>query len=262
MMKAFVIMPFDKRFARIFFECIRPACKRLGIDAIRADETHEPGKIIDQIIRLIKDSLFVIADISQKNDNVFYELGYAHALNKDAVLLSNNTRPLPFDVRADRVILYDRKNNRWSEELSERISGAIEQLYKRSKRILLNDIDVGREFKGHMHTVSGRLFNIDPFKHFWFFAKREDLDVYWPQDSGEVVVCSDGSWKAQLFLGVADRPEDMSCFYDVKFGLVHTVDNRDLMRFCIECAQRNSHPGMRQLPTSFEELAHIKVRRI
>jgi nucleoside 2-deoxyribosyltransferase len=49
----------------------------------------------------------VIAEITAPNQNVFYELGYAHALNKPTILLARRGRELPFDIRSYRVIFYD-----------------------------------------------------------------------------------------------------------------------------------------------------------
>ena len=49
----------------------------------------------------------VIADITPVNQNVFYELGYAHALGKPTILLAERGKEFPFDVRGYRVLMYD-----------------------------------------------------------------------------------------------------------------------------------------------------------
>ena len=59
------------------------------------------------IKREISESKVVIAEITAPNQNVFYELGYAHALNKPTILLARRGRELPFDIRSYRVIFYD-----------------------------------------------------------------------------------------------------------------------------------------------------------
>ena len=63
--------------------------------------------ILQDIITSIVESEIIIADITSANPNVFYELGYAHAINKTTILLAKRESPLPFDVKNYRVIFYD-----------------------------------------------------------------------------------------------------------------------------------------------------------
>ena len=261
-MQVFVIMPFRPNFDRVHKECILPACLKCGITAIRADEILDPGSVTQQIYDSIRDSLFIIADISEQNDNVFYELGYAHALKKKTILLTDRQRSLPFDVRVARTIIYDTTSTKWPKKLTVLLSEAINHLYNQSELLKIDNLTFGQELKGHMHSITGRLLCRAPFLHFWFFARRQDLETWWPQDNGQVNVQRDGSWRAQLFLGVGDREEDINCFYDVKFGLVDVADNRFLMEYCIKCLSTGFFPGIRRLPTSFEELSSVTVKRI
>jgi len=70
---------------------------------------YRPGVILQDIIRGIVESDVIVADITPtENPNVFYELGYAHALQKPTILLANRQiEKLPFDVSGYRVIFYD-----------------------------------------------------------------------------------------------------------------------------------------------------------
>ncbi len=262
-MKVFVIMPFGKGVDEIYTLGIQPAVNKYEkLKLIRGDEILTPGAIPAQIIQAIRDSLFVIAEISMENDNVFYELGYAHALNKKAILISNRERYLPFDVRVNRTIIYNKQEEDYLKKLSNDISKYIGEIYNQSDVLKIYNLEMGQELKGHMHTIHGHLFDLKPYHHLWFFIRREDLETWWPQDNGEVRVRTDGSWRAQLFLGVDDRVEDMDCFYDVKFGFIDTLDNRELTEFCINCLAKKFFPGRRLLPESFEELIDLKVKRI
>ena len=81
--------------------------EELGLDVVRVDELARPGIIFEDIKREISDSRVVIAEITAPNQNVFYELGYAHALNKPTILLARRGCVLPFDIHSDRVIFYD-----------------------------------------------------------------------------------------------------------------------------------------------------------
>jgi len=97
-------------------------------------------------------------------------------------------------------------------------------------------------------------------EHFWIFARRDDLDVYWPQDNGEIHVRPDLTWTASIFLGVEDRPADIHRDSELVFGTTDTLDNRDLAAYCTNCLSTGFFPG-RHLPRSFNELAHISIRR-
>jgi len=86
---------------------ILPTAKALDLKVIRIDEIAGPGIIFEDIKRQIAEAKIVVAEITAPNQNVFYELGYAHALNKPTILLAQRGKELPFDIRSYRVIFYD-----------------------------------------------------------------------------------------------------------------------------------------------------------
>lgn len=104
---AFVVMQFGQPFDDLYEEVIRPVCEDAGIDAFRADDIYQPGVIIQDVIQGLAESNVIVAEITPTNANVFYELGYAHALNKPVILLAERGTELPFDVSGYRVIFYD-----------------------------------------------------------------------------------------------------------------------------------------------------------
>ncbi|MBN2209187.1 MAG: hypothetical protein JW759_07815 [Candidatus Coatesbacteria bacterium] len=71
-----------KRSDQVVKHVIHPALKPLGYEAVRADQISEPGMITTQIIQHIIDDALLIADLSGRNPNVFYELAIRHALRK------------------------------------------------------------------------------------------------------------------------------------------------------------------------------------
>ncbi|MDE0448008.1 MAG: hypothetical protein OXH96_15195 [Spirochaetaceae bacterium] len=105
--KAFVVMRFEETYDNLYREVIRPVCEKSGFDVHRADDVFRPGIILQDIINSLLDSDLVIAEVTPPNPNVFYELGYAHALAKPTVLLARRGGELPFDISGYRVILYD-----------------------------------------------------------------------------------------------------------------------------------------------------------
>jgi nucleoside 2-deoxyribosyltransferase len=73
----------------------------------RVDEVYRPGIILQDIITGIAESEVIVAEITPPNANVFYELGYAHALSKPTILLAERGKELPFDIKSYRCIFYD-----------------------------------------------------------------------------------------------------------------------------------------------------------
>ncbi len=106
---AFVIMPFSEPYDSLYRDVIKPIADRCGFDINRVDEIRGPGIILNDIQEQIQRAHVVVAEISTTNPNVFYELGYAHALEKPAVLLVQREKlnQLPFDIRGYRAIPYD-----------------------------------------------------------------------------------------------------------------------------------------------------------
>jgi hypothetical protein len=106
--KAFVIMQFSDEYNQLYEEVIRPVTEEFGILCVRADEYHTTNPIIEDIINSITEASVVIADITPDNPNVFYEVGYSHALGKPTILLCDKKRVrLPFDVSSFRTLFYD-----------------------------------------------------------------------------------------------------------------------------------------------------------
>lgn len=106
---AFIISQFGNDYDILYNDVIKPICQNSNYDTIRADEVATCSAILEDIVSSIKNASVIIADITPDNPNVFYELGYAHAINKPTILLcekSSRTK-LPFDISGFRTIFYD-----------------------------------------------------------------------------------------------------------------------------------------------------------
>lgn len=116
----FILMPFDQKLEPIF-EAITAIASRHNLHAYRADSIVMSGPIIDQIYEAIAGAGLVIADLTETNANVFYELGIAKALSKEILLLSQAPEMLPFDVAHQRAIKYE-PTKKGIEALRSRLS--------------------------------------------------------------------------------------------------------------------------------------------
>lgn len=106
--KIFVVMQFTKEYNELFEDVIKPITEKAGFECIRADEFYTSTPILKDIIESIQDSTAIIAEITPDNPNVFYEIGYSHAINKPTILLCDTKREkLPFDVSSFRTLFYE-----------------------------------------------------------------------------------------------------------------------------------------------------------
>lgn len=105
----FAAMPFDGQYDDTYFVAMAHAAESVDAACTRVDQVEFSGDIVEEIKGLIKDSVGVIADLSDARPNVLYETGYAHALQKPTVhICSTPLNDLPFDVRNWNTITYER----------------------------------------------------------------------------------------------------------------------------------------------------------
>ena len=128
--ECFVIMPFGGWFDTYFKEVYVPAIESAGFKAVRADDFYRPGNIVNDIWNCTKNSELILADLTDKNPNVFYELGLANAITKPAILITATMEDVPFDLRSLRVIEYNKSFPNWGEILKDKISRAIKETIK------------------------------------------------------------------------------------------------------------------------------------
>jgi len=103
----FVIMPFRPEFDAVYRSLIKPVAEQFGLTVLRADEIYAPGSITEQIRAAVQQARLCIADVSDRNPNVLYEVGIAHTLGKPTVLITKQIDDVPFDLRSIRFIIYD-----------------------------------------------------------------------------------------------------------------------------------------------------------
>ncbi|PMN32742.1 hypothetical protein BCT36_25050 [Vibrio splendidus] len=123
----FVIMPFAEPFETYYKRIIKPAIDDNDLYTARGDSLFRSTHIMDDIWNSIKDASLVVAELTGKNPNVYYELGLAHALKKPAILIASNIEDVPFDLRPLRVLVYDKNDPDWGALLKENISSAIKE---------------------------------------------------------------------------------------------------------------------------------------
>lgn len=100
-----VMMPFDARFDPVY-RALQDAVAAAGMTCQRVDDIWVHDHIIQDVVSLVCRASVVICDLSGRNANVFYEMGIAHVLAKDVVMITQSAQDVPFDVAHIRHIRY------------------------------------------------------------------------------------------------------------------------------------------------------------
>ncbi len=109
--RCFIAMKFGKHPLVNCYETIYGAIEQKGYTPVRVDQELFNGSIVDAIWDAIRSSEYVIADLTDGNPNVFYELGISHALGKQTILTifdkyGRVPDGIPFDIKVQRILPY------------------------------------------------------------------------------------------------------------------------------------------------------------
>jgi len=136
----FVLMPFDKKFNEVY-DTIKDTLQseRLNFECHRADDFHQPH-IIETILKGIARSEYIIADLTDSNANVFYELGLAHMYKniENVIILTQDMKYVPFDLRQFRCIVYE-QTIAGSKTLRDEIIKTFDEVAKNSFRLKVRE---------------------------------------------------------------------------------------------------------------------------
>lgn len=174
----FVLMPFDEKFNDIYKFGIKGAAEDVNAYAERVDEQIFTEGILERIFNQISKADVIVADMTGRNPNVFYEVGYAHALGKIVLLLTQNTDDIPFDLKHRQHIVYGGKIETLRKELIERLIWAISeskgQKRKVSERFIVSIL--GKEIPEIGSSIDIPVLIVEDFS---------DLPIYIRNDSRE-----------------------------------------------------------------------------
>lgn len=121
-----VLTPFHDKYDDTFHE-IALFFQRNGFRCVRGDETFVSGEILPHIIRLIAKARLIIVNLDGRSPNVFYEMGLAHAMDKETILIAQQLKGVPFDVQSKRILIYqdmEMLKSKLSEELIKMLARA------------------------------------------------------------------------------------------------------------------------------------------
>lgn len=132
MRKCFIISPIGKENSetrknadKVFKHIISPVCQKCGFEPVRVDQINQSDEITQTIIDMILSSDLVIADMSEHNPNVFFEIGYRACTGKPIIHIKSKNDTIPFDIANIRAFDYDLSDLDSVDEIRNRLEQTV-----------------------------------------------------------------------------------------------------------------------------------------
>jgi nucleoside 2-deoxyribosyltransferase len=171
-------MPFTSDFDDFYAYGIKESCKDAESYCERVDEQNYEGSILERIYNQIAKADLIIADMTGRNPNVFYEVGYAHALNKPTILLTQDSNDIPFDLKHYPHIIYEKKISTIRTELTKKINWFKENKKINNSNSMNIDIDMYVDGKNLSMENVTHDFNINQIPNFYFLLHNNSFSTY------------------------------------------------------------------------------------
>jgi hypothetical protein len=127
-----VFQPFDHgTFDKRYDDTLVPAIREAGLEPYRVDRDESAVIPMDTLHDEIKSSRICLADVSDLNPNVMYELGFAIASEKDVIIISDNKTKFPFDIQHRGIVPYSSGSHTDLTTLQSNITKRINALLKK-----------------------------------------------------------------------------------------------------------------------------------
>lgn len=178
----FVLMPFSESFDDVYKLGIKATCEELNAYCERLDEQIFDENMLDRIYNQISKADIIIADLTDKNANVFYETGYAHALNKKVILLTKNSEDIPFDLKHHFHIVYSNIIS-LKQELKKRVKWYIanpklkKSLTEFALKLYMNGTEIVRDQEIQVISTLSQQAKISLYKRFHLDIKIDVLNA-------------------------------------------------------------------------------------
>lgn len=148
----FVLMPFDLGYVAFYENEIKQTIEGMHLVCKRADDFFGPRPIMDDILESIQDAKFIIADLSGRNPNVFFEVGISHALGKNVILLTQNLADVPPKLQTLRCIIYERSFE-GATELIPALEKAVTEVQETGNPVLVKRNELRLQRRSYMAVV-------------------------------------------------------------------------------------------------------------
>ncbi|WP_188985185.1 hypothetical protein [Saccharopolyspora thermophila] len=113
------------------YKFIAQEVRGFGYQPVRGDKINQPGNINKETVKYLAEADLVIADLTDLNPNVFYELGVRHALRRSGTVLlidESRTEAVPFDLGYYRVLSYRSGSPEDIVQLTEQLRVTLQEI--------------------------------------------------------------------------------------------------------------------------------------
>ncbi len=184
--RVFVAMPFTDSHSDELWQAIQGVCRIYGLDARRADSSVMPDPIVQDILQELESAEIIIADLTNLNANVLYELGIAHTRCDSVILVACKGQSLPFDLAAIRCTFFDFSSPSSKADFVDRLSKALSDLRTVTPTILDSQLERTRVIVSDLRNLAALLDKDLSNETIWFsgglsaFAISDEEDF--PED--------------------------------------------------------------------------------
>lgn len=118
--KVFIAMSFDESLNSAYENGIKKAVEKAGYEDVRVDKQEFNDKICDEIVINVRKAKFVVADVTQQKNGVYFEAGYAMGLGKPVIWTckEEDLKNVHFDTRQYNHIVWKDENDLYQRLLS------------------------------------------------------------------------------------------------------------------------------------------------
>lgn len=207
-------MPFTADFVSVHKRVFKEVCKDNDIECWRVDEKFELGPITREIVKGILDADILIADLTDKYANVFYEVGIAHSISNKTILIAQekDRDKLAFDLAFYKIIFYENTYDGFLKLHSD-LDVAIKSILSNEqddrhtiKELVTSYLPTPPKFEG---GITEFLKDFHSFSHRDFLNESDDL----------IIVLNDGrSWIDTYREQLAQRAKTKS---NTRIVLIH-----------------------------------------
>ena len=169
----FMLLPFEHTI--VFEKIIKPIFNEYGLECKTANDFFTTGTLMQEIADNIRSASLIIADLTDKNANVFYELGLAHAFNKNVILITQNDKYIPSDLKANKYYPYDIRSKNGIEKFEKDLINIIEVF--QFKSLIVEEFneskEVSNKFGNEIQISSSFLMQNEGTVSIWALVKPD-----------------------------------------------------------------------------------------
>jgi hypothetical protein len=198
----FVLMPFKAKLEAIYSKHIKKMAQELGLSILRADEIYSPKPFMEKVWDGICSAQIVLADCTEKNPNVFYEIGMAHTVGKKVVFITRSDKDIPSDIKHFDHIHYH-YNPQGVDALIDKLRAFLAAHFQSAARNESYDNVSGSISEPRANDVVGRTFQcsgvvtgLQSGLHLWLAVEAGGR--LWPRET-EVLPNEANEWSVPIF---------------------------------------------------------------